>query len=311
VKILFSADQHITLRKNKVNKEWAKNRYKKYFSALAEIDHDILILGGDFFDKKPSIEEVSIFLQFIEDHPKPIYMIAGNHEASTKYETFLEALQPVTNEWFKLMLNTEVLEAGDFDIHFFSYKYIKAGIEPKAPNPLKKSILITHARGDLAFADPEYDFSRFSKFDLVLIGDLHTYHREPRFPNVWYPGSPYTIVFHKDVIPHGVLLVDTDKSLTPEFIELTLPQLVKIEAKIDDKIPDTDDGNCTIVEYTGTAEELSKVANSENVVRRLEVKNYATIPLEGLSEIEQLKAVLTHMGVENQNSILEAYNEIT
>jgi len=311
MKILFSADQHITLRKNKVPKQWALNRYFKYFKELAKIEHDILILGGDFFDKKPSIEEVSVLLQFIESHPKPIYMISGNHEASTKYETFLEALNPITNDWFKLMLDPEVLETSEFNICFFSYQHIKAGIEPPVPSTNKPSILVTHARGDIAFAEPEYDFSRFSKYDLVLIGDLHTYHQEKRFPNVWYPGSPYTITFHKEQTPHGVFLVDTDKSLIPSFIELELPQLVKLEVGVDDEVPITNKKDCVVLEYSGTAEELSKISNSENVVRRLEVKNYATIPLEGLSELEQLKAVLSHMGIKNKESVLEAYNEIT
>ena len=62
MKILFSADWHINLRKKNVPIEWAKDRYTQFFSQIHEIEKtvDYHIIGGDIFDKIPTLEELNV-----------------------------------------------------------------------------------------------------------------------------------------------------------------------------------------------------------------------------------------------------------
>jgi len=53
MKILFTADWHINLRKRHVPKEFQVDRYRKLFDELAKIECDTMVLGGDIFDKIP------------------------------------------------------------------------------------------------------------------------------------------------------------------------------------------------------------------------------------------------------------------
>ena len=67
MKILFSADHHIKLGQKSVPIEWQKNRYKMLFSKLNSIPCDLQIVGGDIFDRMPTIEELELFMQIFRD----------------------------------------------------------------------------------------------------------------------------------------------------------------------------------------------------------------------------------------------------
>ena len=56
--ILFSADWHIKIGQKNVPKQWATNRYESFFSLLGELEaqHDLHIVGGDLFDRLPSMK---------------------------------------------------------------------------------------------------------------------------------------------------------------------------------------------------------------------------------------------------------------
>lgn len=318
MKILFTADQHQTLRKSKVPKDWAYNRYTEFFNAIHSMDFDVHILGGDWFDKSPNIDELGIFLEFIESDNRPRYMIGGNHEATTKYKTFLSMLKPLEADNFRLMLDQETLELnnGRIFICFFSYHFIKLGLQPPIPpKAAEKTILISHARGNLPMVDPEYDFNRFSNYDLVLLGDLHTYHQHMPFKNVWYPGSPYSITFEQCNLDKefGVFLIDTDKEdwYIPQFIPLDLPQLVKTVVAPEEvkKRQETESKHHFLIEVEGSVDELQGITTKGNVAKKVRVSNKATVDLLGKTRIEEVQAILEYMEVSDIASHLEVYRE--
>lgn len=317
MKILFTADQHLTLRKGKVDKIWAKNRYYEFFKLLNEIDHDIIILGGDWFDKSPNVDELALFFNFIKTHNKPIYMIAGNHEATTKYKTFLSALKPLESDNFKLMLDQEDLyfEHESLSISFFTYHYIKYNIEPTINKKAHKKMLISHARGRLPFIDAEYDFGRFSEYDLVLLGDLHTYHQHLPYKNVWYPGAPYSITFEQnnDQKDFGVFIVDTalEKWTTPKFIKLDLPQLIKkvVTPETAKQQLKQQSKHCYLYEIQGSVDELAKIDANTNINKKVNITNTPTIDLIGKTRIEEITAVLNYMQVKDKDKYIKMYQQ--
>jgi DNA repair exonuclease len=58
-KILFTADWHIKLGQKNVPIGWAKNRYRMFFDQVNEASKDVglHIIGGDLFDRLPSLED--------------------------------------------------------------------------------------------------------------------------------------------------------------------------------------------------------------------------------------------------------------
>ena len=69
MKILFSADWHIKLGQKNVPVDWQKNRFRQLFSSIAEVyeaeNCSMLIIGGDIFDKMPSMEELELYFEFL------------------------------------------------------------------------------------------------------------------------------------------------------------------------------------------------------------------------------------------------------
>jgi DNA repair exonuclease SbcCD nuclease subunit len=62
--ILFTADWHIKLGQKNVPMAWACARYDLFFETLHELENDVdlHIIGGDLFDRVPSMDELTIYL---------------------------------------------------------------------------------------------------------------------------------------------------------------------------------------------------------------------------------------------------------
>ena len=58
--ILFTADWHIKLGQKNVPMAWACSRYKLFFDKIYELEKNVSlhIIGGDLFDRVPSMDEV-------------------------------------------------------------------------------------------------------------------------------------------------------------------------------------------------------------------------------------------------------------
>ena len=99
MKILFSADWHIKLGQKNVPVNWARARYDSFFHQiyLLEDDADLHIIGGDIFDRVPTIEELELYFTFVKGCQIETLIYDGNHEATKKNKTFFTALKEVTH----------------------------------------------------------------------------------------------------------------------------------------------------------------------------------------------------------------------
>lgn len=257
--ILFTADWHLKLGQKNVPIEWACARYKMFFEQIQELENDcdMHIIGGDLFDRIPSMDELTLYFDFISGITIPTYIYDGNHEATRKNNTFFTNLKKATREINSLVEIIDVSTVIDnFAILPYADLHKKGSIEKLAK---MASVLFTHVRGEIPpHVVPEVELERFEKFDIVFAGDLHAHDNTQR--NIVYPGSPMTTSFHRSQVKTGCLLIDKDWSW--EWRELELPQLIrKTVDNPDDMIQTTFDH--TIYELEGDVQDLAKVKNSE------------------------------------------------
>ena len=98
--ILFTADWHIKLGQKNVPVDWALKRYNEFFDQVHEQMKtcDMHIIGGDLFDRVPSMEELSLYFSFIRKVKKPTLIFDGNHEATRKNKTFFSQLKQASRD---------------------------------------------------------------------------------------------------------------------------------------------------------------------------------------------------------------------
>ena len=259
MKVLFIADIHIKLGQKNVPLEWALNRYKLFNDKISKLQEsvDLVILGGDVFDRMPTIEELEVYFNFIRIFKKETLVIPGNHESVKKTTTFLTNLKAVSNA-----INHNVHIIDDFDtrhdMDFIPYNKLKE-YHP-ADVDFHSRILVTHVRGEIPpHVKPEIPLSLFERWDVVLAGDLHSYENSQL--NILYPGSPMSTSFHRNPVDNGVIILDTD-TLEHEFIALGLPQMLRKTIQAGDPMPTTTYDH-TIYEVEGDMSQLQDVANHE------------------------------------------------
>lgn len=267
MKVLFTADVHIKLGQKNVPVEWAKNRYNLLWAQLEEIQQgcDAFIIGGDVFDKLPSMEELECYFDMVTHCKVPTIIYSGNHEAVKKDTTFLSNLAQVTNR-----LNRQVIVVDDYysdwGIEFVPYNKLKDFERGNHPWPEGGQVLCTHVRGEIPpHVKPEVDLDIFQKWQVVLAGDLHSYENCQR--NILYPGSPVTTSFHRSRVDTGVIVLDT-VSLDHKWHTLELPQLIRKTVGVHDPKPSTDYDH-TIYQVEGDMQELGELEDNELIDRKV------------------------------------------
>ena len=256
--ILFTADWHLKLGQKNVPVEWAKKRYKEFFHQISEIESRCTthIIGGDLFDRLPTMEELELYFSFVSNVKIPTIIYDGNHEATKKNKTFFSQLKEVTRDINKLVfIVDELKEYEDFtilpycDLH---KKNIFKNINKKVP-------LFTHVRGEIPpHVKPEIDLELLKDFPIVLAGDLHAHSNTQK--NIVYPGSPMTTSFHRNEVETGYLLID--ENFNWKWYKFDLPQLLRKTVDSPTKMIPSDYHH-TIYELEGDIQDLSQVKNSE------------------------------------------------
>ena len=304
--ILFTADWHLKLGQKNVPLPWACSRYKLFFEKIYELEKDVKlhIIGGDLFDRVPSMDELTLYFDFIKGVSVNTIIFDGNHEATRKHKTFFTNLKRVTEEINpKVKVITETFYLHDWAILPYADLHRKGSIEDIEG----VDYLFTHVRGEIPpHVVPEVDLTRFDKFKTVFAGDLHAHENTQR--NIVYPGSPMTTSFHRNVVKTGYLLIDDDWSWT--WHEFDLPQLIRKTVDNVDEMVQTDFHH-TIYEIEGDVQDLAKVKNSElldkKVIKR-EVE--ATLNLDNLTIEEELVKYLTEiLKIEKTNDIVRVFND--
>ena len=310
--ILFTADWHLKLGQKNVPVDWAKNRYESFFNQINEIEEEcsMHIIGGDLFDRLPTMEELELYFSFIRKVNIPTLIYDGNHEATKKNKTFFSQLKQVSrdiNPFIHITDFSYVDKDRGFNVLPYADLHRKNSIEA-----FDKSLpLFTHVRGEIPpHVKPEVDLDRFEDFPVVFAGDLHAHTNTQR--NIVYPGSPMTTTFHRNVVETGYLLIN-DKDWSWIWERFDLPQLLrKTVQNPKDMIPST--YNHTIYELEGDIQDLSKVKNSELLDKKIVKRSTeATLLLhKEMTVEEELIEYLTYileLPSEKISSIIGTYND--
>ena len=282
--ILFTADWHIKLGQKNVPMPWACSRYELFFQQVEEAvqKHDIKlhIIGGDLFDRVPSMDELTLYFDFVKNTKVETIIYDGNHEATRKHKTFFDNLIRVTKELNPLVtVITETYYQDDWAILPYADLHRKHGIED-----INADYLFTHVRGEIPpHVTPEVDLERFDKFKTVFAGDLHAHENTQR--NIVYPGSPMTTSFHRNEVKTGYLVIDEDWNWT--WHEFDLPQLIRKTVTSTDEMVQTE-WHHTIYEVEGDVSDLSGVKNSDLLDKKvIKRKTEATLILDKEMTIEE------------------------
>ena len=282
--ILFTADWHIKLGQKNVPMPWACSRYELFFQQVEDAvqKHGIKlhIIGGDLFDRVPSMDELTLYFDFVKNTKVETIIYDGNHEATRKHKTFFDNLIRVTKELNPLVtVVTETYYQDDWAILPYADLHRKHGIED-----INANYLFTHVRGEIPpHVTPEVDLERFDKFKTVFAGDLHAHENTQR--NIVYPGSPMTTSFHRNEVKTGYLVIDNDWNWT--WHQFDLPQLIRKTVTSTDEMVQTE-WHHTIYEVEGDVSDLSGVKNSELLDKKvIKRKTEATLILDKEMTIEE------------------------
>ena len=305
--ILFTADWHLKLGQKNVPLPWACSRFDLFFDEIRNIELfvDMHVIGGDLFDRIPTMDELTLYFDFVQNVSIPTFIYDGNHEATKKNKTFFSNLKRATqnvNELVTIIDTTTEFEWGTILPYCDLHK--KGAIEKCNPN----KPLFTHVRGEIQpHVTPEVDLDRFKKFKKVFAGDLHAHSNTQR--NIIYPGSPMTTSFHREVVKTGYIIIHEH---TWEWKEFDLPQLLRKTITSEEEMIATDYHH-TIYEIEGDVADLATVKNSElldkKVVKR---SSESTLNLNGMTIdqelVEYLSAIL-NLTDDKIKNIMAVFND--
>ena len=276
--ILFTADWHIKLGQKNVPTAWACTRYQMFYEQIQEAidEHGVTlhIIGGDLFDRVPSMDELTLYFDFVAKQKVRTIIYDGNHEATKKNHTFFDNLIRATKNINPLVeVITETYYEDDWCILPYADLHKKNSIEK-----IDANVVFTHVRGEIPpHVIPEVDLERFDKFDVVFAGDLHAHENTQR--NIVYPGSPMTTSFHRNEVQTGYLIIDDNFDWTWHKFEL--PQLIRKTVEDPTEMEQTDFHH-TIYELTGDVQDLAKVKNSDLLDKKVVKRELeATLDLQG------------------------------
>ena len=277
--ILFTADWHIKLGQKNVPVSWAINRYNSFFEQIHSLEKmcNMHIIGGDLFDRSPSLEELELYFSFIKNVKVPTVIYDGNHEATKKNKIFFTQLKEVSREVNPLVQVVDISYI-DNDTGFSILPYAELHKKDIIDHFPKHYPLFTHVRGEIPpHVKPELDLDLLEDFPVVFAGDLHAHSNTQR--NIVYPGSPMTTSFHRSRVSTGYLLIN-EEDWSWIWEPFDLPQLIRKTVQSEEEMVPTDYDH-TIYEIEGDIQDLAEVKNSElldkKVVRR---STEATLLLE-------------------------------
>lgn len=309
--ILFTADWHIKLGQKNVPVEWAIRRYRMFFEQVyaLEKDVDLHIIGGDIFDKLPSMEELDLYFEFVSGVQVRTLIYAGNHEATKKGQTFLSYLKKATNKINPLVeIIDEIYEEDSFTI--VPYEFIhKKKVWAELP---RHKVVFSHVRGEIEpHVKPEIDLELLADFPIVYLGDLHSHSNCQR--NLVYPGSPMVTSFHRSLVNTGYILIDSDNLTSWRWGEFNLPQLIRKTVTTEDEMVPTDFHH-TIYEVEGNLVDLSNIKSNELLDKKITKRksDTALILTKEMTKAEELREYLLYILELEEETVEEAlrvYND--
>ena len=215
------------------------HRYKQYSQVLQQliddiqkrkVDGSLIVITGDLFHSKTELSPESIHLasQFLLklSNTLPTIIIAGNHDANLSNKHRLDALSPIIK-----LLNIDNLyyyrDTGWYQYENINF-YVNSVFDQKLPTQypstginigLYHGILSTPAVYSGVKLPGKYSLEDFSKFDFVLLGDIHKSQVLSQNPIISYAGSLLQLNYGEDIHSHGYMLWDLE-ARTTQHIEV-------------------------------------------------------------------------------------------
>lgn len=264
--ILYTADWHIKLGQKNVPVEWSLNRYKMFFKQIKDLEPNLSlhIIGGDLFDKSPSMEELNLYFSFVREVGVPTLIYAGNHEATKKGQTFFTHLKEATNAINPLVEIIDYIHETDEYI-IVPYEFIHR--KDTWQNLDKTKVVFSHIRGEIPpHVKPEINLDLISDFPVVYLGDLHSHSNCQG--NMVYPGSPMVTSFHRSRVSTGYVLISEADLTEWTWHEFELPQLIR-KTVTDPADMVATDYDHTIYEIEGDVVDLSKIEANDLLDKKL------------------------------------------
>lgn len=310
MKILFIADLHIRIGQKNIPREWALKQYEIMFDEFNRIyekhDCEYEVHGGDIFDKVPTMEELSVYINYLhEDRTRSRIIFDGNHEATKKGDTFLRYVEPMVPDDTELFWEYTSRPEYNLDILPYADLHKLKNLKPTS------DILLTHVRGAIPpHVKPEVNLDLFKPWKIVFAGDLHAHSNSQL--NIVYPGSPRTVSFHRNKVKLGVIVFDTDSPKDWIWEEIKVPQLIRKTITDQEDMIKTEFDH-TIYELKGNLLDLSKVDKNSDLLDKKIVNHESTssLNLTNLSMEEELELYLSkimNFGKKEIEEIMEVYN---
>jgi DNA repair exonuclease SbcCD nuclease subunit len=301
--ILFTADWHIKLGQKNVPREWALNRYKLFFEQLYALEEQcsMHIIGGDLFDRLPSMEELELYFSFIRKVKIPTIIYDGNHEATKKNKTFFTQLKQVSRD-INPLINIVDISYIDKDLGYGILPYADLHRKDIIDHFDKTKPLFTHVRGEIPpHVKPEIDLDLLEDFPVVFAGDLHAHSNTQR--NIVYPGSPMTTSFHRNIVQTGYLLIN-DKDWSWFWERFELPQLIRKTVTDPNDMISTEYHH-TIYEIEGDIQELAGIKNTDLLDKKVVKRSSETALVidKDMTVEEELVEYLTYILEINEDRI--------
>ena len=306
--ILFTADWHIKLGQKNVPLPWACSRFELFFEEIRLIEKsaDIHVIGGDLFDRVPTMDELTLYFDFVRGVSIPTYIFDGNHEATKKNKTFFSNLKRATqdvNPLVEVIDTTTEFEWGTL------LPYVDLHKKNSIEKCNKNKPLFTHVRGEIPpHVTPEVDLDRFNDFPVVYAGDLHAHSNTQR--NIVYPGSPMTTSFHREIVKTGYLMISEHDKW--QWYQFDLPQLIRKTISSQNQMIPTDYHH-TIYEIEGDVADLATVKNSELLDKKVVKRSTeSTLDLKDLTMEEELIEYFTsilNLPSDKIQNIMGVYND--
>jgi DNA repair exonuclease SbcCD nuclease subunit len=311
MRILFTADWHIKLGQKNVPTAWAIKRYLEFFGQVAELEKevDLHIIGGDLFDRLPTLEELNLYFEFIKGVSVPTYIYDGNHEATKKGKTFFSSLKNVTNA---INSNVKIIDKIYSDKNFTILPYCELHSKEWETKIDKSLPLFTHVRGEIPpHVKPEIDLEKLADFPIVFAGDLHSHSNSQQ--NIVYPGSPMTTSFHRSKVETGALIIEEDFDWS--WVRFLLPQLLRVTVSNPKDMVSTEYDH-TIYELEGDLSQLSSVKTTELldkkvVKRQRETSLYLNKNMSVEEELVEYLSYILEIPSDNIASIVSVFNDYT
>ncbi|VVB82526.1 DNA double-strand break repair protein Mre11 [uncultured archaeon] len=252
------SDVHLGGWKQKQLQDLNFQSFSKALDICIEKKLDFVLIAGDLFDSAyPPIEILKeTFAEFkrLKESKIPCFIIAGSHDYSISGKTFLDVLEKagfcknVTNAeeiGEKIILNPTIFG----NVAIYGYPGKKSGLEIEDLRKIKINdcpglfkIFMLHttidkAKGTLPIEAIETDL--LPKADYYALGHLHI---DFQYQNFVYPGPIFPNNFQEleDLHNGSFYIVDTDRNIPMQKIELPLKGVELIEIEVRNAVDATD-----------------------------------------------------------------------